>query len=254
MKTKELCGKVISYPLGLISFSVSFLRNARTFHPSGIVVQCEVENEVNIPFSFHLNALARFSGALWKRQESWKDTLGIALRFSREKVIGPYSLPDDQYLLFASFKHAYETPISPLLTHSSSFGKNEYFAIAPFLISDKKYFFKLNFLNYIADNSSRSQELRKNIKNHTVMMIRFREEADPEWRMAARIRLLREMSFNQEELAFNPFLNGCSIVPVGFIHSLRTFVYPMSQFGRGLRHRFQKILHKEDNRLIIKRF
>lgn len=234
MKISETVGKILGIPLGVLTFGVSFLRNARTFHPTGILAHCTVKTFDHSPVRFHPYALARFTGAIWKHNQKLPDVLGISFRFSEKPVTTTTPLKSDQDLLFASFRLPVQTPIAPFMTKYHKFFLNTFYAISPFQTENDYGKFSLTIREKISEGS-RMDNMRLNIKEHATLLLRFNGEG------VAEITLEEEKYLDQEELRFNPYRNGLGIYPRGLVHSLRIFVYPMSQSGRAFRHRLQKI-------------
>jgi hypothetical protein len=221
MKISERCGLVAGYPLGIFAGTISFIRASRMFHPVGTVVDVHVKNIH--PYSiFKENAFMRFSSAWWKHKE-WRDVLGVAIRFSGE-----------QDLLFASFKHPWQTPAGPFLTKYHNFFHNRYYAVSPFKFQNKKVIFRLSPSTFVEGGKNRMESLDINIKEKATFKLEMKEQKGP-WQPIAEIKLLSKLEMNQKELKFNPFLNGLEIYPQGFIHYLRIGVYRLSQLSRSLR-------------------
>lgn len=233
-KIPDSLGFVCGFPLGVLTGTLSFIRNARMFHPCGIVVKCSVK-ELDEMY-FPKDAILRFSSAWWKHKE-WRDVLGVAIRFG-----------EVQDLLFASFKHPWQTPFGPFLTKYKDFFLNDYFAVSPFEFQGKKVYFKLMAEDFKDETGTRLQKLRDNIgrAKFILMMGHYKE-----WHPIAEITLLEEIHLNQHELKFNPFLNGLGIYPKGFIQNLRIGSYRFSQLGRALRHKIKKVPHHVHNRRIV---
>lgn len=246
MKISEEVGKILGLPLGVIAFGISFLRNARTFHPTGILAHCTVKTFDNSPIRFHPYALARFTGAIWKKNQVLPDVLGISFRFSEKPVTTTTPLQSDQDLLFASFRLAVQTPIAPFITKYQKFYLNTFYAVSPFQTENVYGKFSLNIREKNSEGS-RMENMLFNIREHATLLLRFNDEE------VAEISLVEETHLDQEELKFNPYRNGLGICPRGLIHALRIFVYPMSQSGRTYRHRLQKVLHETHNRRIVER-
>lgn len=101
-------------------------------------------------------------------------------------------------------------------------------------------------------DKDRNENLVENIGTDAFLRLWVKEK-HKEWIEIADIRPKEINLLNQDELFFNPFRNGLHIRPSGFVHHLRYAVYPLSQFGRTLRHSLQEMLHQRDNRIIIER-
>lgn len=221
MKMSEMSGLVCGYPLGVLVGMISFIRGSRMFHPEGTVVQAEVKNIGEFDL-FKEDAFIRFSSAWWKHKE-WRDVLGVAIRFSNE-----------QDLLFASFKHPWQTPAGPFLTKYKSFFHNQYYAVCPFTFRNRQVIFRLSPSTFVEGGKNRLESLERNISEKATFLLEMKAEKDP-WKKIAEIKLLSKLEMDQTELKFNPFLNGLGIYPKGFIHYLRVGVYRLGQFSRSIR-------------------
>lgn len=250
MNPSELTGKILGYPLGLIPLVISFLRDARTFHPQGIVMSGRVNTVENSLFPLHPHVMIRFSGALWKKSTILPDVLGIAIRFSENQVKTPMPHQQDQDLLFATIRHPILTPVGPITTRYKRFQNNTFYAVSPFTYKEKKVKFKLTLENFKETDQGRNQNLLSNTESDASLRLWTKEKHRP-WKCIADINLMKVLSIDQQELCFNPFRTGLNIKPKGFVHHLRYAVYPMSQFGRHLRHTMKDMLNKSKDRMIV---
>jgi len=235
-KLPDSLGFVCGFPLGILTGTISFIRNSRMFHPCGIIIKCRVKELDELYFP--PDGIMRFSSAWWKHKE-WRDVLGVAIRFG-----------EVQDLLFASFKHPWQTPIGPFLTRYHDFFLNDYFAVSPFEVKGQKVYFKLMAEDFKDEKGSRSEKLRDNI-GHAKFILMMGDYK--EWHPVAEISLLEEIHLNQHKLKFDPFLNGLGIYPKGFIQYLRVGSYSFSQFGRSIRHVIKKVPHHIYDRRIVHR-
>jgi hypothetical protein len=129
------------------------------------------------------------------------------------------------------------------LTRYKDFGKNEFFAVSHFTLNKKqKIIFKIGFESWREGHQGRSQNLRSNIENHSRLILLYKEESEA-WKPLARMTLEKEIQLDQEQLKFNPFLNGLGIWPRGIIHYIRIGAYRFSQAGRSFRILLQKKLN-----------
>ena len=248
----EKCGFLAGYPLGLITGTVSFLRAARMFHPTGILALGEVEVMKKDFMRLHPYVMVRFTSAIWK-YKNLPDVLGLTLRFSEQKNFTTRPLKNDQDLLFASFPHPWQTPIGPFLTNYKNFFANSYYAVSPFSVQGRTYIFKVTANNSAEERNKRDKIIRQHIQEEDTIYLWTKSGKEP-WVEVARIKLKEELFLDQEDLFFNPFLNGLNICPTGFIHHLRIGAYRLSQLGRTLRHSLQKVLHHSNKGFIIHRF
>lgn len=231
MKAGEYLGLISGYALGLITGSISFLRDARIFHPSGRLVRCRLSYE-SIPLPPF--AMLRFSSATWKRAEL-PDVLGVALRMSFFEKFSEEPQRDDQDLLFVSFPHPWQTPFGPVLTNHKDYLKNAYYTVCPFIYKGQKVTFRLRpEVHGKTDKQTRQKILSRHIENKAQLILEIKDKEN-DWKKMGSITLEEELFLDQGLLKFNPFLNGIGIVPVGFIQHLRIGSYRLSQLGRSFR-------------------
>ncbi|MBZ0231906.1 MAG: hypothetical protein K8M05_06105 [Deltaproteobacteria bacterium] len=194
---------------------ISAARQARTFHPEGIVYAGHVAAEPHSPFpalAARLDGpvLARFSAALWKGAPRWFDVLGIALRFG-----------DDQDLLLATIRSPFTMPFSPLGTDTRDHAANRYWAVSPFEVAGEG---RLKF------------RLRPRARD-AAWLLEARRVFQWGYHPLARIELARVADeVDQAALRFDPYRNGRGITPSGLVHSIRPAAYAASQRGRARAH------------------
>lgn len=239
MKLIESLGWLLGYPLGLFTGSVSFLRGARMFHPSGVIVAADVHS-LTSEIQFPNKALVRFSSAWWKNKE-WMDVLGVSIRFGANGK-SVLAQPEEQDLLFASFERPWQIALGPFITDFHDFFYNDYFSVSPFLFKKALVEFKLTPSFYHTVTGTRKERLLQDIVDNAELRLWMRKIPEQEWFAIAVIKLSEELLLNQEELKFNPFQNGLNIYPRGFIQHLRIGSYRLSQLGRSYRHHIARVL------------
>lgn len=239
MKIIESLGRFLGFPLGLLTGTMSFLRNARMFHPRGIIVLSDVQSLTD-EILFPPKALVRFSSAWWKEKE-WMDVLGISIRFGANgESVKPR--PHEQDLLFASFQRPWQIGLGPFLTEFHDFFHNEYFSVSPFSYKKTSVEFKLSPEFFHQVTGTRNERLLQDIEDNAKLRLWMRKIPEQEWLAIADIKLVQELSLNQEDLKFNPFQNGLEIYPQGFIQHLRIGSYRLSQWGRSYRRHIARVL------------
>lgn len=222
--------------------SVSALRRARLFHPSGICVRAEVRAIDRDPLGERLAgpALARLSSAWWKDAE-WHDVLGIALRFTGGGALGPRAREGDQDLLFATIRRPWTMALAPFSTDHRDFLANHYFAVSPFRAPglEGEIEFRLVPARTVRDGATRRERLGRAMARHDAVLVlhvrRYRRAIAPRaepWRPIARIELRSVVTLDQDALRFDPFRDGRGIRPVGLVHALRVGTYAASQQAR----------------------
>ena len=232
-RISELFGFLLGYPLGLIFAAGSILRNARIFHPRGLLFCAEIETLPESSLTLPSHAIVRFSSAWWKTRE-WPDVLGLAIRMSKNRINTVSPGKSDQDLLFASFRRPWEIFLAPFSTEHHDFQDNNYFAISPFTLSSGL------IVDFMIDPSrghrtvgTRDEKLTGNVMaGNVVLRLLMKERNQKTWRMVARINIKEETSLDQEGLRFHPFQNGQEIRPYGFLQYLRYGPYKMSQWVR----------------------
>ena len=143
MRLMEAYGRLVGGVWAPFAMLGSLTRNARLFHPDGLVFWARVmpiaQDGTLGELAKRLEgpALIRLSSALWRNEKEWPDILGIAVRFVDTKnpnVQRPAMR--DQDLLFATFNRTMTLPIAPLWTNVHDFMANDYQAVLPFAVED----------------------------------------------------------------------------------------------------------------------
>lgn len=230
--------------LAPLTSAVSRARQARMFHPEGVIYEAEVvacgqSPDLNaIGERLSGSAIARLSSAWWRGKE-WPDVLGFALRFRSpdSQPLAPSAA--DQDLLLATVRFPWTTPFAPLATRFTTFLWNHYHAVSPFEVSGLGRV-KLRLRSPRIENSEklpRAEHLRRATaegRAHWVLEAR-RLERPPllrTWEPVAEVRLTRPIELDQAALRFSPFRSGRGFEPVGFVHYLRVAAYAGSQRAR----------------------
>ncbi len=220
----------------------SLTRNARFFHPDGLVfwarvvpiakdgVMGEVAKRLQGP------ALVRFSSAWWRDEKEWPDILGIAMRFVDTKN-GDVHNPGirDQDMLFATFKRSMTIPMAPLWTNVNDFMANDYHAVLPFAVEDMgRAKFRLLPMRLPTEAGKRREKLETRIVSGTaVFRIEMKQsKLRARWKEIASVEIREPALVDQQKLAFNPFRSGRGIVPVGPTQMIRAGAYAASALGR----------------------
>ncbi len=210
------------------------------FHPRGLLFSATCEPSPSTPWpelSQRLRgpAIARFSGALFKKEVRHFEVLGLALRFSDVAPWTAEAKANDQDLLFATILSPFTLPFSPFTTRSNDFLANHYWAVSPFEVAGvgrlKFRITPIDLSNSTGDR--RDRKLRDAVEQGgATLTIEARPTMSPGWQPLAIIRFLEESSIDQEALRFDPFRDGRGIVPAGIVHSIRRNVYSASQRAR----------------------
>jgi hypothetical protein len=235
-------GWVVAPVFGL----VSFVRHARTFHPSGPTFHAAVRLHAQTPEELRElgsrlagHALVRFSGALWKHTETRLDVLGCAIRLRHDELETPEPALDDQDLLFATIKRPWTMPFAPFTTDVRDYLGNDYFAVSPFDAGlDRTIYFRLHPLMHSEfsarhQRDTRSVRLARDVAHGTAALV-LDVGTGPfgPWRPLLTLSLERLANVDGEALRFRPFRDGRGVRPRGFVHALRLGVYSLSQRAR----------------------
>jgi hypothetical protein len=241
---RERIGEAIGATWAPLIGRIARARHARMFHPDGQVFSGSVTAVVSSPFAdlaaqLGPHVLARFSGALRRKGRESLDVLGIAMRFSHAPIEGVEPVAGDQDLLFATILSPFTMPLSPFTTRSHDFFANSYYAVAPFVLPDRRRVkFRLVALGHAAEGreahaGSRATSLSAVVESGGAhFALEARETLHLRWHPIARIAVEREEALDQRELRFDPYQDGAGIVPVGVVQAIRRRAYPASQAHR----------------------
>jgi len=234
----EECGLLVGALLSPVTAALSRAREARMFHPDGVLYAASVAPTAEAldlrTLSERLagEALVRLSSALWRAGHELPDVLGAAVRFG---AFG--AAPQD--LLLATIRFPWTTPFAPLATNYRSFLWNHYHAVSPFEV-DGVGVVKFRLRSPRLGNRagvSRAEHLRELVAaGRAAYELELRRLSDPplsrHWEPVAALKLERPVEVDQEQLRFSPFRDGAGIRPIGFVHALRVAAYARSQEAR----------------------
>jgi len=247
MRVLEALGRVLGGVLSPLATIGSLARNARLFHPDGVVYWarvCPVATEGalgELAQRFGGTAIVRFSSAWWRGDKELPDLLGIAIRFVGEENRAERKLKtpslQDQDMLFATARAVLTLPLAPLLTNVNDFLANDYYALLPFSVPNLgRVKFRLSPMRLRSDSANRRDRLAARVAAGSAVL-RFdvkRDQPDAQWQEFAAVQIDELAEIDQQSLAMNPFRSGRGVVPVGPIQMMRAAVYPASVLGRRL--------------------
>jgi hypothetical protein len=242
--TGATLGKVAGWMIAPFFGATSLARRARTFHPRGPIHHAAVTvdprvDDVARPLAERLvgRALVRFSGALWKHDESFFDVLGCAIRFRRHDDTSAAPETDDQDLLFATIRRPWTMPFAPFTTNVHDYLGNDYYAVSPFDVglATPKYL-RLHPRapsTTSGDGSSRAERLEAAVaRGQATLHLEIADRPRGPWSPLLKIDLATPAAVDGEALRFRPFRDGRGVRPRGFVHALRRGVYALSQRAR----------------------
>lgn len=219
----------------------SYLRDARLFHPNGVVLQGACRPAENADPGDRAVAerlagfvFARFSGAWWKTRE-WPDVLGCALRFSAYDTLGRGPAADDQDLLLATIRHPLTTMLAPLSTRVSDFLRNDYFGVSPFRVEPLgRVMLRLSPVRAAPAGNTRAERLSRAIEHAPIALeLQLRPaRLGSRYRALVHIELTTLWDNDPRTLHFDPFASGRGLAPVGIVHGMRALSYAASRRAR----------------------
>jgi hypothetical protein len=227
--------------------SISRLRQARMFHPSGLTCAAEVQIATSDARALYVaqrlgpTALLRWSSAWWKRRE-WLDALGVAVRFT-SSPLRAQARGDDQDLLFATIRRPWTLPFAPLTTRQHDFFANDYYAVSPFAVEPLgRIEFRLRSEASVSlPGATRTERWITAVTDHRTVVLEWAPYRKPwqafygrSFRPLVRLVMTEVVHLDQERLRFDPFRVGRGIEPVGWIHNARRATYAASQRARQL--------------------
>ena len=232
--TSQLCGFIAGVAAAPAVALGSRLRDARFFHPNGVLVRGEAHTISGAAAEGAWLAgpvFARFSSAWWKTRE-WPDVLGCALRFSHGASLKPEAEADDQDLLLATVRHPLTTLLAPLTTHIDDFLGNHYFGVSPFRFAGLgRVKLRLVPSRKAEHSGSRTERLLRALPIGLTLEARL-DRFGARYQPLVAIELHEHMPVAMPQLHFDPFATGRGLVPVGFVHAMRLAVYEASRRGR----------------------
>ena len=238
---RELAGAAVGRAIAPAVASISRARQARMFHPEGHTFAGRVEATPAAGSFGALGAalegpvLARFSGALWRHGREHLEVLGAALRFRRDELANPDSLPGDQDLLFATIVSPFTMPFSPFTTDARDYWNNRYWAVSPF---DASSVGRVKFRLTPTPPPPHSQLPREErllaivAAQRAILHLEARRTFSATWTTVARITLESSLAIDQAALRFSAFHCGRGITPRGLVHAIRRPAYAASQGAR----------------------
>lgn len=241
----EKCGHAGGLLLAPLTAALSGFRQARMFHPDGVVYSARLEPRASTPDLQDLaerlgkTALVRFSSALWRSGHEFPDVMGVALRFSAAAA-SREEQPQD--LLLATIRFPWTMPFAPLATNFRSFLWNHYHAVSPFAVEGVGLV-KFRLRSPRMGNAlgvTRAEHLaRVTAAGGAAFELQLRRLRAPfwsrRWETIAKLVLEVPLHVDQAALRFSPFNSRAGIRPTGFVHALRLAAYAASQEARPAR-------------------
>jgi hypothetical protein len=248
MTQKSVGGSWLGALLAPFTSSISWLRQARMFHPCGLTCRAELQvatsdaDALCVAQRLVPTALMRWSSAWWKRWE-WMDALGVALRFTTSPLSSDAS-DGDQDLLFATIRRPWTLPLAPLTTRQHDFLANDYYTVSPFAAEPLgRIEFRLRSEAGVPlPGATRTERWLAAVADRRTLVLEWAPYRKAwqafdgrSFRPLVRLVMTEIIELDQERLRFDPFRAGRGIEPVGWIHDARRATYAASQRARALR-------------------
>ena len=237
----EALGRAAGWAIAPAFGLASLVRNARVFHPAGVMVHAAIRKSADAPVELHPlaerlagYAMVRFSGALWKR-EGAPDVLGCAVRFHRHAKDKAMAAEGDLDLLFGTARRVWTLPLAALTTDVHDYLANDYFAAVPFDVGlDRPLYFRIHPSHPAAQRKgTRGTRLGHELKKGTVALgLDAADAPTGPWRPLLTIVLERFARVDGQAIRFHPFHGARGVHPRGFVNALRRGVYTLSQRAR----------------------
>ncbi len=238
----EKCGHVGGVLLAPLTAALSGFREARMFHPDGVVYSAVLEPRASthdlqsVAERLGNTALVRFSSAVWRSGHDFPDVMGVALRFPLTAASGMAQVQD---LLLATIRFPWTMPFAPFATNFRSFLWNHYHAVSPFEV-DGVGAVKFRLRSPRLGNGlpvTRAEHLaRVTAEGGAAFELQLRRLRVPfwtrRWEPIGRLVLAAPLAVDQAALRFSPFNSSAGIRPTGFVHALRVAAYAASQSAR----------------------
>lgn len=241
MELARVVGQALGALLAPVTGVGAWLRQARFFHPEGVVYRAEVRPALpdgplaEVGERLSGPAIARLSGAWWRGGKEWIDVLGFALRFGVDPGAPHPEEPPrgSQDLLFATIRQPWTTPFAPLTTDPRSFSRNDYYAVSPFEVEG----FGRAKLRLVAPDTDpggpgdRQERLRiAAARGLATFGLEIKEaRLGRPWLPLATVQLIEPITIDQAALRFSPYRAGRGIEPRGVVHAMRIPAYGASQ-------------------------
>lgn len=242
MRILEAWGRLMGGIAAPFAALGSLTRNARLFHPDGVLYSARVDPLAKegpigeLAKRLQGPAIVRLSSAWWRNEKEWPDILGIAVRFlDSDKSAAKSPGPRDQDLLFATIPALPLMPVAPLFTRQHDFFANQYPALLPFAVEGLgRVKFRIVTMRLPSNLRTRRQKLEARVAAGTAVLRLEMRSTRPGaiWTDVAMIVLREKSPVDESTLLFDPFRSGRGIVPVGFFQMARAAIYKASYLGR----------------------
>jgi hypothetical protein len=164
-------------------------------------------------------ALARFSGALWKRAERF-DVLGCALRLQHDDRRAAVNARDDQDILFATIHRPWTMLFALFTTHARDYLGNDYWGVSPFDVGlERPVYLKLHPIRaWRHIGTSRTVRLVREVeRGDAILSLEISYRRYGPWTPLAFVVLDAVAKLDAEMLRVDRFREGRGVHPHGLM-------------------------------------
>jgi hypothetical protein len=225
-------GALVALIAAIPIFFRSLIRGARSFHPRGTVCRAEITavDDVVGP-RLAGSARVRLSSATADENSPTPSILGMAIK-----------LGSDQDLAVATFESFAKAGEGTKHTNVADYLGNQFASVAPWRARG----LGVIWLRAIPDPAASAAKTGTRVERldadiaagRAKFMLEAREAPGPDGGVRARIaelRLIERVADDDPKFQVSMFRTGRGVVPTGFRNGVRSILYPVSQFARGLR-------------------
>lgn len=213
-------------------FLRSLLRSARSFHPRGTVCRAELSaiDDIVGP-RLAGSARVRLSSATADENSPTPSILGMAIKIG-----------SDQDLAVATFESFVKAGEGTKNTNVADYLGNQYASVAPWRVRGLGVIWFRAIPDpaaSMAKTGTRVERLDADIAaGRAKFILEARKAPGPDGAVQSRlveVRLIERLAADDPKFQISMYRTGRGIVPTGFRNGVRSIVYPVSQFARGLR-------------------
>lgn len=213
-------------------FFKSLFRGARSFHPRGTVCRAEVTALDDIVGPRLAGpATVRLSSSTADENSLSPSIIGMAIK-----------LGTDQDLVVATFEAFAEVKAATRRTDVTDYLANQYASVAPWRAAG----LGVIWLRAIPDPAARTPKTGNRVERleadiaagRAKLVLEARTGPGPDGavlRPLAELKLVERLPEDDPRFQISMFRTGRGIVPTGFRNGVRSILYPVSRFARGLR-------------------
>ncbi len=225
-------GALLALVVSIYIFFRSLIRGARAFHPRGSVCLAEVIALDDVVGARLVGpARVRFASSTSAENSPTPSIIGMSIKFG-----------SDQDLALATFESFITAREASKTTDVSDYLANQYGSVAPLRVRGLGVIWLRAIPDpaaHVPKTGTRTERLEADITaGRAKFVLEAREAPGPGGAVRSRlveIRLTERLPADDPAHHISMFRTGRGVVPTGFRNGIRSVVYPVSQFARGLR-------------------